>query len=167
MGVMYDYFRAPDREVARAVGLQPGGPFGLSDDADVPEVDGVETKHLDPAVVMGKLMAMVLDRPWEVGLVSDELIWPEGPSPSMEEMEASPASPWVTGPWLEELSTSFRDSLADVDDSALPAIANRWYQIEELWGFDDALALDFIEQFVAFARRAKEAGDRLYCWCCL
>ena len=83
------------------------------------------------------------------------MIWPEGPYSDGE------------GPWVVELGVPFRDALADVDDAALPGLAERWCQIEELRRLDAALALDIIERFVALARHAKESGDRLYCWCCL
>ena len=67
MGVLFDYFRAPDREVARLIGRRDGGPFGAWEGADASEVDGIEAKGLDPDVIMGQLMAMVLDQPWDPG----------------------------------------------------------------------------------------------------
>jgi hypothetical protein len=35
-------------------------------------------------------------------------------------------SPWHSGPWLVEFDDQIRDTLADVDDLALPSIADQW-----------------------------------------
>ncbi|MBA9004179.1 MULTISPECIES: hypothetical protein [Thermomonospora] len=157
MGVIFEYFRAADRDTARARLLST--PYGTPE----PAVDAVDTKGYDPFVVMGRLMALVLNRPWSPDLVSEEIIWPEEPYPENEE-DLPEDSPWNSGVVLVELPASFRDAFADVDDYALPWIADQWHRIEELdGGVDAGLALDFIEEFVAFTRRAEQAGDRLYC----
>jgi hypothetical protein len=67
--------------------------------------------------------------------------------------------------WLEELNLQVRDALATAGDARLPALAAEWAQIEEFHSWlnvDDALSL--IEDLVGLARRARNAGDKLYCW---
>ncbi|MGI5284449.1 hypothetical protein ACQEVF_14045 [Nonomuraea polychroma] len=57
-----------------------------------------------------------------------------------------------------------RDALAQVDDSRLLEVAQRW-TMEPLCPFrevDDLL--DLVQELVALARRAKESDELLYCW---
>jgi len=169
VGVLFDYFRAPDREAALRLLDQgdgvPCGPatFGAS-------VDALDAKGIDPDVILGKLVGLILAVPWSVDLVETVGVWPpEGRPRSLEEMDRLPEeSSWNTGPWVEELGNRIRDAFAEVDDYALPSVADEWARIEEFGGRTDAaFALDFIEKFVALARRARQANDRLYCWMCL
>ncbi|MEV5826911.1 hypothetical protein AB0L25_15145 [Spirillospora sp. NPDC052242] len=170
MGVLYDYFRAPDQKTALMLldvgdGV-PAGPTTVHAD-----MDALDAKGIDPYVVLGQLIAFLLDVPWSVDLIDTVSVWPpeETKPASTEDFERLPAdSPWHTGPWLEEFSDRIRDALADADDGALPSIAERWARIEEFGGHMDAAgARDVIDGFVALARRARRASDRLYCWCCL
>jgi hypothetical protein len=164
VGVLFDYFRAEDRDAAR------GPLMSVLQGLPEPIVDTFDAKDCDPFVVLGKLLALVLNRPWTPDLVDCEVIWPEDPAPANgEEAKALPEdSPWNSGLVLMELPASFRDAFADVDDFALPWIADQWHRIEELNGSGDAdSALDFIEEFVALTRRAKEAGDLIYCLSCV
>ncbi|MDN3355628.1 hypothetical protein [Actinomadura sp. DC4] len=144
----------------------PQGPTTVRED-----VDAIDAKGIDPDVILGQLLGFILDVPWSVDLVDGVNVWPpqETAPASVEEFERLPEdSPWQTGPWLSELKASVRDALADVDESALPAIAERWTRIEEFSGHMDVVhARELIDDFVALARRARQAGDRLYCWCCL
>ncbi|GAA0358965.1 hypothetical protein NE235_17465 [Actinoallomurus spadix] len=170
MGVLFDYFRAPDGETAlrlldRGNGV-PAGPATIGTG-----VDALDAKGIDPFVILGRLVGLILAVPSSVDLVRTAGVWPpeETKPRSLEEMNRLPEdSPWNTGPWLEELDDRIRDAFAEADDYALPWIADRWARIEEFDGHMDAtFALGIIEDFVALARRARRADDRLYCWMCL
>jgi hypothetical protein len=170
VGVLIDYFRAPDKATALRLLDQgdgvPRGPATIGSG-----VDALDLKGIDPHVTLGRLLGLILTVPWSVDLVETFGVWPpeETKPRSLEEMNRLPEeSPWKTGPWLEELADRIRDAFADVDDYALPSIAGSWARIEEFDGHMDAtLALDIVEDVVALARRARQAGDRLYCWTCL
>jgi len=41
-----------------------------------------------------------------------------------------------------------------------------WVHTEEFWG-DATEVLPFLGEVTALARRAQQAGERLYCWMCL
>ncbi|MFD0685688.1 hypothetical protein [Actinomadura fibrosa] len=156
MGVLFDYFRAPDRETAHAPLLT------ILHGAQEPPLDRFPAKGCDPFIIMGRLLALVLNRSWDVDLVECEIIWPGdslGASQALPEDDA-----WETGLVLMELPSFFRDSFADVDDHALPWIADRWSRTREFTkaGFVDSV-LDFIEEFIALTRRAQKAGELIYC----
>jgi hypothetical protein len=163
VGVLTDYFRAPDaKSAARAMEL-PAGPL-----LPEPAFDGVEAKRIDPCVVLGQLVALIRGVPWDVHLVRTVMVWPlpETKPATKEAYNALPeASPWKQGPWLEELEREVRDALATVDDARLPALADQWARIEEFHRTMSAeVALSLINDLVGLARRARDAGDRLYCW---
>ena len=72
------------------------------------------------------------------------------------------------GPWIVHLSAELRDALADAQASRLPVVVERWVRTEEFW--DQATAtevLPFLDEVTALAGRARQAGERLYCWICL
>lgn len=170
MGVLYDYFRAPDGKTAFQLldegdGV-PGGPTTVHTD-----VDALDAKGIEPAVILGRLIGFIRNVPWSVGLVETAGVWPpeETKPASAEEYGRLPEdSPWHSGPWLFEFTDQIRDTLADVDDLALPSIADQWAHIEEFDGHMDVMdARDIIDGLVALARRAQQADHRLYCWCCL
>jgi hypothetical protein len=170
VGVLIDYFRAPDGETAlRLLDQGDGVPHGPATVGA--GVDALDAKGIDPHVILGQLVGLILVVPWSVDLVETVGVWPpeETKPRSLEEMGRLPEkSPWNTGPWLDELGDRIRDAFAEADDYALPAVADEWARIEEFGGHMDAtLALDIIEGFVALARRARHADDRLYCWMCL
>ncbi|MFH8379328.1 hypothetical protein ACH4E7_00035 [Kitasatospora sp. NPDC018058] len=75
--------------------------------------------------------------------------------------------PWVTGPWVTELDDATRDALAGVPDARVPEAVAQWALAEEWGGADPADLLPLAEELIALARRARTAGERLYCWICL
>ncbi|RCV47741.1 hypothetical protein [Marinitenerispora sediminis] len=165
MGVSHDYFRAVDAPAAVRVMDQPGGPAGRGSPWDA--LDG---RGVDPHVVLARLVAIARGAEGRSRLLDATPVWPAGACP--EHWEDLPAdSPWVTGPWIEELDPAVRDALADVDNARLPDLAARWARIEEFqppYGAVDEAALQaFLERLVQLARRARDAGERLYCWSCL
>lgn len=161
MGVLVDYFRAPNGEAAlRLLDEGDGVPRGP---ATVAGLDALDAKGIDPHVALDELVGLILCVPWSVDLIQTRLVWPP------EETSRVPEdSPWNTGPWLEELDDRIRDALAEADDHALPSVAEKWVRIEEPGAdADTAPALRFIESLVALARRARQANDHLYCWTCV
>jgi hypothetical protein len=115
--------------------------------------DGIEAKGVDPAVVLGMMIAAIQQVPWSPDLVRESLVWPAGGEPD----------PDHEGPWVSELTTSARDALAQARE--LPRVAREWAGIEELGGhLDVADAQAFIETMAGLARRAREADELLFCW---
>lgn len=168
MGVITDYCRAPDAKTAiRAMEMDE------SDDSLGPPltVDIVQAKGIDPTVVLGQVVAFIRGVSWDPDLVSSTLVWPPlGSEPlSKAAFDALPdESPLKSGPWLEELGAPVRDTLAAVDDARLPALADQWARVEEFHGLAEAgQLLAILSDLVALARRARHAGDRLYCLTCL
>lgn len=154
VGVLYDYFRAADDAAAiRLIEDHDGGPVAVRGDDST--VDAIDLKGIEPAVTLGKLVSFVRGISWEVDLVGLRLLW------SGHEQE---------GPWLMSLDNATRDTLATIADAQMPELAARWGRIEELAWADplpDGQMLPVIEEVVALAQRARDAGENLYCWCCL
>jgi hypothetical protein len=112
VGVLYDYFRAPDASTASAVLERVGGPMGGS---DAPVLDAVDGKGIDPEVMMRTLQSLLTGVPY------DELPWGEMLAMSDD----------ANGPWIMQLSEELRDALADAQASRLPAVAEQWVGTEE------------------------------------
>jgi hypothetical protein len=68
---------------------------------------------------------------------------------------------------LEELSPRVRDTLATVEDARFSELAAQWAGVEELYDVDERDLLVLIKDLVGLARRARDAGDKVYCWSCL
>ncbi len=150
MGVLFDYFRAPDASTAAAMLERVGGPMG---GPDAPVLDAVNGKGFEPAVMMRKLQSLLTGVPY------DEL-----PEAEVELL----AMAGEDGPWIVQLSEELRDALADAQRSRLPAVAEQWVRTEEFWEQPPAAeVLPFLGEVAALAGRARQAGERLYCWICL
>ena len=106
--------------------------------------------------------------PWDVGLVRSVLVWPppETKPATKEQYNTLPeGSPWKEGPWLQELDCEVRDTLATVDDARLPASPPSGPgSRNSINTMTTEVALSLIRDLVGLARRARDAGDRLYCW---
>jgi hypothetical protein len=149
VGVLFDYFRAPDASTAAAVLERVGGPTTPAPDA--PLLDAVAGKGFEPEVMLRTLQSLLTGMPYEE-LREGELL-------AMEDAD---------GPWIVQLSEELRDALAAAQPSQLPAVAEQWVRTEEFW--DQATATDvlpFLGEVTALARRARQADERLYCWMCL
>jgi hypothetical protein len=147
VGVLFDYFRASDASNAAAVLEQVVGPR----DPEAPALDAVAGKGFEPEVMLRKLQSLLTGVPYEE-LSEAELVAMEGED----------------GPWIVQLSEELRDALADAQASRLPVVVERWVRTEEFW--DQATAtevLPFLDEVTALAGRARQAGERLYCWICL
>jgi hypothetical protein len=69
-----------------------------------------------------------------------------------------------TGPWVSRLRPTLTHALAGLGDTAIPGVAARWAEHEELEDAD-ADALDaLLRPLVVLARLAVERGHRLYIW---
>jgi hypothetical protein len=153
MGVMYDYFRAVDEPAAAMAADRPGGPLA-TDGTGCAAFDGVAARGIDPVVSIGQLVAYLHGVSWTPELVNAEEI----------------ARSVVTEAWVERLDRPVRDVLAAVADDALPEIVVKWSQLEEFVAAvdaDEAQLLAVATDLVGLARRARAAGELLYCWCCL
>jgi hypothetical protein len=147
VGVLFDYFRAPNASTAAAVLERFAGPR----DPGAPPMDAVFGKGFEPAVTMVRLHSLL------TGIPYDEL-----PTVELVAMEGE------DGPWIEQLSEELGDALADARPSRLPAVAEQWVRTEEFWDQPPAAeVLPFLGEITALARRARQAGERLYCWICL
>jgi hypothetical protein len=92
VGVLYDYFHAPDRSTASAVLERVGGPRG---GPDAPVLDAVDGKGFEPTVMLRTLHSLL------TGVPGDEL--------PLEELVATGGE---DGPWIWQLSEELRDTLA-------------------------------------------------------
>ncbi|MEV0723876.1 hypothetical protein AB0I37_13975 [Micromonospora purpureochromogenes] len=159
MGLLYDYFRAPDEEaVGKLMAATDGGP--VVREGDSPVADAVDGKGIDPPVVLGKVVSFALDVPWAADLIGERFIWPSGAG----------EDPEYEGPWVVVLSERARDALAEISDDRLPGLADRWSHIEELSHYSDTqpeVMLSRLREFAGLARRARTSGESIYCWICL
>jgi hypothetical protein len=153
MGVLYDYFRsASDAAAVSLMDELGGGPVATADGG---AVDAVDLKGIDPTVILGRLVGLARGIPWEVGLVATELLW------TGDEQE---------GPWLTSIGDAARDTLASIGSADARNLSGQWGQIEELarnGPLPNDQLLPIIDRIAGLARRARDAGDHLYCWCSL
>lgn len=170
MSVFCEYYRAADRAAAM---VQPDRSRVIDDpEYGVAGFDAVETKGIDPQVILGQLVAFIGDVDFSFDLVDAVPLYPSYPDPAPqtdEEWDALPEdSPYLGGAAIYELPVNARDILAGADDSSLPAVAERWTKIEE-FSFhssddDREYMLSLVKDLVGLARRAKECDQLLYCW---
>lgn len=151
MGVLYDYFRAAsdDAAVALVDGLV-GGPTT----ATAGSVDAVDLKGIDPEVALGSLVGFARGVAWRTDLVCSDLV----------------GDPDDDTPWLFRIDDDTRDTLAGIDSGQLPELSARWGRTAELapgGPLPDDHLVPVIEEIAGLARRARDGGDHLYCWCSL
>ncbi|MER5646144.1 hypothetical protein [Streptosporangium sp. NPDC002524] len=169
MSVFCEYYRAADRVAAT---VQPDRSRVIDDpEYGVAGFDAVETKWVDPQVILGQLVAFIGGVDFSLGLVDAVPLYPSYPDPAPqtdEEWDALPEdSPYLGGAAIYELPVNARDILADADDSSLPAAAERWTKIEEFSSYssdDREYMVSLVKDLVGLARRAKEHDQLLYCW---
>ncbi|MEV4059894.1 hypothetical protein [Nonomuraea dietziae] len=162
---MYDYYRAADRQAAMAEPDRGRAESGST------AFDAVDAKGIDPVVILGQLVALIRDVPYDLDLVRTITLYPppEGGPKSLEEWEALPEdSPYKEGPGIEELPADVRDSLAGVSDARLADLAERWGQIEEFFGRPDERYLTtLMGELRDLAQRARAEDQMMYCWTCV
>jgi len=159
MGVLYDYFAAASDEHAayalkRRSGPATHGRSGLLRRTIEPPFDTVQTKWIEPVTVLGQLEAMLTGVSWE-----DEIL-PRDRSLGDGKLKTEKGD---SG--LMAVADQTRDALADVDDTRLPELTRRWSTLGTFGGRADLADLeDVLRDLVSLSRRARERGDRLYCW---
>jgi hypothetical protein len=143
MAVLYDYFAAPSDDVA-ATALEEG---------PRDQFPTVETKFIEPIVVLGQLEELLTGRPYDE-VVKD----PRWAAAVVIEHDDS-------GLMVITVTDGLRDGLAAAGD--LAEVAVRWAGIEELAGFDAAVLAEVLDELKALAVDAEKNGERLYCWTCV
>ncbi|MFF0292312.1 hypothetical protein ACFYS8_03625 [Kitasatospora sp. NPDC004615] len=156
-----DYFRAADDTAVRTV---------MADKTAKPaeSFESVRAKRVDPTTVLRRLVAAIDAKEFEPGGAPDRSIWPTGPQPwttgdDEAVTEVDQEDPWMTGPWVVELSDETRDALATIERKRLPELAARWARAEELRPVPAAELVQLIHRLGVLARRAKKAEQHLYC----
>ncbi len=155
MGVYFDYFRCADDESATATHELPAGPSGAV--AEHGSLDSFETKSVFPDPHVEQLVALSLSVPYARGPRTSERLWPPPDTPP----PVDETSLWLTDPSVERLAQRVRDALADIEPDRAASLGRQW-----------AVELDHSEEEAAqvvvglarLARRAREAGEDLYCW---
>lgn len=150
MGVLYDYFSAPnDEEAAKALTVE-GGP-GAPDSG----YDAVALKGIDPIVQLGTLEALLTATPYD-DVIDD---------PRSGTMLAASEE---YDQLVVTLSGSLVSALAAADDDGLAQVAVPWSQADEFGGGvspDDLTPV--LRDLAALARRAESSGSLVYCWVCV
>ncbi|RAJ41763.1 hypothetical protein K353_02874 [Kitasatospora sp. SolWspMP-SS2h] len=161
MDLQTDYFRAADEAAVRKV--MTGG------ERPAAEVfESVRARGIDPTVVLPRLVSALReeDAPAPVKDGPDRSVWPTGLQPWHEEAPATAVDfedPWMTGPWVVELSDETRDALAGVQRKRLPRLTSQWARTEEVKSVERIELMKLIHQLGVLARRAQQDGQHLYC----
>lgn len=149
MGVLYDYFSAPNDEQAVQVLEVEGGPTSADSGFDAGTLGGI-----DPVVQLGTLEALLTGTPYDD--VTDD-------PRAGHNLAMSEDYDRIVITVTDALATA----LAAADDARLAEVAEPWSQTEELEGADPAQLAAFARDLAALARRAAAADHRLYCWTCI
>lgn len=149
MGILTDYFAAPDDERASTATLaSPGVPDPLTDQ---PAFATVALQGIDPFVVLGTLTSLLAGRPY-AEVTKDT------------RHGSLVATAGDEGPWVVSVTDELVAALAGATPAALDAVAVRWAATEELEGTDPADLADALHRLAALCVRADDAGHRVYCW---
>jgi hypothetical protein len=152
LGVYFDYFRAADDEVAIGTRVLTGGPSAAHE-----SFDSFETKAVFPDPHLELLVALAAGVPYQRGPRTSARLWPPPDTPP----PVDETSLWLTDPSVERLATRIRDALADIGPDEAPDLGRRWAPDLD-HGPDEATQL--VLGLAALARRARDAGEELYCW---
>ncbi|GAA2025958.1 hypothetical protein GCM10009839_25330 [Catenulispora yoronensis] len=167
MGILHDYFRAPDLSAAIEWSVGPDGDWrrhsgtGLEDNG----ADWFDAKGLDPDVVLGQLVAFAVGAPLDVQASASApvLVWPDAQAWPPDEDRPGQESPWETGLLLQRLPDKWVTDLAEIDDEHMPMIALQWMDIPEAPFSGFTVAQETVDRFRALARRTRDHGHGLYC----
>jgi len=158
MELRTDYFRAADETAVRKVMERGERPPAET-------FESVQARGIDPTVVLPHLVAALRGgSPVKDG--PDRSVWPTGLQPWHP--EAPPAAvdlddPWMTGPWVVELSDETRDALAGIERRRLPQLTTQWGRTDEVKNVERIELMRLIHQLGVLARRAKKDDQHLYC----
>jgi hypothetical protein len=181
LGVLNDYLRAPGAEaVVRAmeeetkrnmfemglldVELPDDGTGDLSFGEGLAALEKIDAQGVYDDALLPELIAVIRRVPISRGMVEWTMVWPTTPPPGAEGPDED--DPHATGPWVTELGTGVRDTLASVDDAELSDIATRWGRTDAVreFGAEPDVLLALVERLVRFAREARANDEQLYCW---
>jgi hypothetical protein len=159
MGVLCDYFRAPDRSTALVLHRHPDGLFTAAISA---RTDAVDLKGIEPFVMLRMLVGLLSGSSYEEMFMAGSIPTDHIPDPVLVTDEDDEDI-------LVELSVVVRDTLAAATEAALAEAAPLWANTEELardtWN-DAEEVRPVIDELVLLARRAKAADEMLYCAVC-
>lgn len=146
MGVLFDYFAAPDDAVAATVIDVVGGPA----EAGFPTV---ALKGVDPFVQLGTLESLLTGVDYDI--VAGRDIAPVAMADDGERL--------VVG-----VSGDLHAALSAADDVRLREVVEPWSRTEEFGGHADSSDLaTTLSGLAELARTATTRGHRLYCWVCV
>jgi hypothetical protein len=150
MGVMYDYFRSADDDLAKRVGGVRGGPVAAG------HLGVVESKGVDPHVRVGRLHFQVIYRPWQY----DDSLATQVPP----EVPIGPDN-WEE-PTVHRLSDQLRDSLAGVPDDRREEVGRWWAGTE---GFvldrvEPAQVVALCDALLTLCRDARDRDQHVFVW---
>lgn len=141
MGVFCDYFLAAGEGAVAELMARTEGDSPLT----LHNGQGVDAEGIDPAVGLGKVVALILGVGWEPGLVPAQPVW----EADLECHE---------GPWVLDVGEVAVRALAGLGDADVPAVVARLPNTDPEW------LADALRSLAALARRATATGERLYCW---
>lgn len=157
MRLICDYFRAPDRTTALFLHF----PEYWTDTA-LPDAEAVRLKSIDPYVMLGRLVSLLLSR-----ATFEDVLFSGFPERDVPEPEL--LTPEDDDPVIVELDVLVRDTLAKATQAEMDAAAPLWAQTEEFVG-NPSLDLPEVRRSAAdlagLAGRAREAGQMMYCLIC-
>lgn len=169
MGVLFDYFIAPNDSAAAAVIDQVGGPSAAPVSKPSrfggllgrrPKDDGVHQTEVlrtgvDPVVQGGTLEELLTGRPY-AEIASDPR--------SGNALAVRDGGERL----VLTLTEGLTEALAAADDDRLAEVAVPWSETEEFWGLatPDELA-HILRDLAALARSARSKGHSVYCWVCV
>ncbi|MCZ7435237.1 hypothetical protein O7598_02405 [Micromonospora sp. WMMC241] len=149
MGILCDYFSAPDDDAAATVADVLGGPRSASG------FEVVELKGIQPVVQLGTLEALLTGVAYDV--VTENPRWGQAVAVRHD------------GELLViSLTDELHAALADASESRLREVAVPWSETEEFWGRGEpSLLAEVLIELAGLARRATARSERLYCWVCV
>jgi hypothetical protein len=154
VGILFDYFSAPDRASATALQEHPDGLYraAAARGAEVLALKGL-TPHAHVRKLVGLLSGPSYEEMFFSGIPIDLV-----PLPDLINSEESDVM-------VCELSNVMRDALADATESGLDDAGRFWATTEEflLDGWDDELARSWAGELAALARRARDGEETIYC----
>lgn len=141
MGILYEYFSAPDDQAAAA----------FADDSEDAGSDTVRVKAIEPAVLLGQAVALLVREPYSRVAGHPRFCHPV-------------TSPEAESVWIVTLPDQVRDALVEASGERLAEICIPWSHAEEFHGDADPGRLaDFLDELAALAGRARSHAQGLYC----
>lgn len=163
MSVTYFYFRAVSPESAKQKIRGSEEWVGKCDDVDI-----VPLKGIDHVVILGQLIALIRGEPWNVETVKTKSCWPPletKPQNPEDYADLPPDSPWLTGPFLDELDLTVRDDLASIKFHQVPDLSKSLAQIDEWQETEEmtpSLLATIIDDLNKLAIQAKVKNEMLF-----